>query len=71
MQKKSTTPKQLSGGRRRTLAGLTGSTVYCTPEEMDRIRAAAQAEKRPVTQFLLHYGLMAAEKYFAKSAKST
>lgn len=51
-----------SGGARLIEAGKKAVLLGLTPEQHEKISAAAEADNRRVTQFLTHYGLKAAEK---------
>ncbi len=66
MTKKSTKKKALSGGARLMGGGLKPIVCGMTPAEHELLRRAAEAEHRPMTQFLLFYGLAAAEKILKK-----
>lgn len=60
--------EQLSGGARLTAAGKVAVLLGVDPADIEIIRAAAEKEKRPVTQFLLYHGLEAAKKILEKDA---
>lgn len=66
MAKKKT---QASGGARLKAAGRHPVLLGLTPEQRAKIQAAAAADNRPVTQFLVHHGLAAAEKILEKFPK--
>jgi uncharacterized protein (DUF1778 family) len=51
-----------SGGTRLVEAGKKPVLLGLTPEQHEKISAAAEHEHRRITQFLTHYGLRAAEK---------
>jgi uncharacterized protein (DUF1778 family) len=54
--------KQMSGGARLRASGKRAVLLGLTPEQHAAIRAAAESEGRPVTQFLVFHGLAAAKK---------
>ena len=54
--------KPPSGGRKLMDAGRKPILLGATEAEHDLLRQAAEAERRPITQFLLHHGLVAAKK---------
>jgi len=58
--------KPVSGGARAKLAGKAGITLAVTREQHEILRAAAKKENRPVSQFLVHHALTAAEKILEK-----
>lgn len=66
MPKKSTT-KQASGGARLKASGRVPVLLGLLPDQAETIRAAAAADGRPVTQFLVHYGLETAKRILRKS----
>lgn len=51
-----------SGGARLVEAGKKPVLLGLTPEQHEKIAAAADHEHRRITQFITHYGLRAAEK---------
>ena len=55
-------PKQRSGSARQTAAGRKPVLLWLEPSEHARLRRAAAADKRPMTQFLIYHGLLATEK---------
>ena len=61
-------PKQASGGSRLKASGRKPVLLGLTPSEHSKVRRAAKIERRPMTQFLLRYGLAAAEKILSKNA---
>lgn len=65
MEKKKSS--QASGGKRLVASGKHPVTLGLLPEQRDRLRAAAQAEGRPVTQFVIYHALQAAEKILKKT----
>lgn len=62
------TKKPLSGGARLIASGRHPVLLGLQPDQLAKIRSAASADNRPVTQFLIHYGIAAAEKIIAKMA---
>lgn len=54
--------KRASGGARLTQAGYKPILLRLTPEQHERIRLAAEADKRPMTTFIE----MAIEKFLEK-----
>lgn len=54
--------KPASGGARLIASGRRPVLLGLTADQHATIETAAKAERRPVTQFLLHHGLAAAEK---------
>jgi uncharacterized protein (DUF1778 family) len=53
--------KPISGGARLIKSGRRAVLIGLTPAQHERISQAAAKDNRPVTQFLVHYGLRAAE----------
>jgi uncharacterized protein (DUF1778 family) len=64
MAKKKSTgkPKQASGGARLKAAGKVAVLLGLRPDQAATLRAAAEKDGRPLTQFLVFHGLAAAEK---------
>lgn len=62
--------KPPSGGARLTAAGKTPVLLGLLPEQRETLLAAAAAECRPLTQFLIFHGLEAAKKILKKSDNS-
>ena len=62
--------KKPSGGAALMSSGKIPVLLGLRPDEAELIRAAAATEHRPVTQFLTHHGLLAAEKILKNSQKS-
>jgi uncharacterized protein (DUF1778 family) len=60
--KKGKASKPLSGGAKMKLAGKRGILLGVTPEVYDTLRAAADREMRPLTQFILFHAMVAAER---------
>ena len=54
--------KQASGGARLKAAGKHPVLLGLLPDQAEKIRAAAEADGRPLTQFFIFHGLAAAEK---------
>lgn len=59
--------KPRSGWQRVKAAGLHSFQLALTTEQREIFRQAAAADGRSVTQFLIHHGLAAAEKFLKKS----
>jgi uncharacterized protein (DUF1778 family) len=59
--------KQLSGGARLLAAGKKPVCLGLTEDQHDLLRLAAQAEGRPITQFVTFHALQAAKKIFLKN----
>lgn len=59
--------KKLSGGASIKASGKSPVLLGLTPEQKDKLQAAAKADNRPLTQFLVHHGLEAAGKILRKS----
>lgn len=62
-------PTQASGGSRLVASGKKPVLLGLTPEDHAKASEAAQLERRPLTQFFIHHGLVAAEKILAKKEK--
>jgi uncharacterized protein (DUF1778 family) len=58
--------KQASGGARLTASGKVPVLLGLRPEQAEALRAAAEKDGRPLTQFLIFHGLAAAEKILKK-----
>jgi len=52
--------KQKSGGSRMMALGKKPIMLWVTPDEHARIKWAAEIDRRPMTQFILHEALIAA-----------
>jgi uncharacterized protein (DUF1778 family) len=63
---KPSTAKRPSGAYRARAAHRKLLQAWTTPEIASRIRDAAIADGRPLSQFLIHYGLMAGETILRK-----
>jgi uncharacterized protein (DUF1778 family) len=63
--------RQRSGGARLLASGRRPVTLGVEPSDHDTLRKAAQLDRRPITQFLIHYGLVAAKKILEKSGESS
>lgn len=63
--------KQLSGGARLIESGRRPVLLGVPGEQHDLLTEAAQADGRPLTQFLLFHGLRAAEKILGKKQKKS
>ena len=61
--------KRRSGGAVMAATGKLPVQLWFTPADMVILRQAAQADGRPVTQVLAHYGLEAAKKILKKIHK--
>lgn len=61
--------KQASGGAKLKAAGKHPVLIGLTADQREKIQEAAATDGRPVTQFLVYHGLMAAKKILEKSAK--
>lgn len=59
--------KKPSGGAALVAAGRSPLMLGLYPDDKRKIRMAAASEGLPMSQFLIKYGLMAAEKLLAKS----
>lgn len=68
MAKKRT--KQASGGARLKASGKRPVLLGLSSDDHAKLLAAAESEHRPLTQFLVHHGLVAAEKILNKNADS-
>jgi hypothetical protein len=62
MPQKTGKPKQKSGAQKLRDAGKRAVLLGITPEQHAELVAAARAECRPLCQYLLYYGLMAARR---------
>ncbi len=60
--------KRPSGGAQLALSGKRPVLIGLTPAQHQKIRDAADADGRPMTQFLTYHGLVAAEKILKKAA---
>ncbi len=58
--------KQKSGGARMRDSGKIPVLLGLTASQRETIRSAAESDGRPVTQFLVFYGLLAAKKILGK-----
>ena len=56
------TKKTLSGGARLISSGKSPVLLGLTPDQKVILRSAADADGRPLTQFLVFHGLVAAKK---------
>ncbi len=63
--------KQLSGGKRLMLAGKRCMNLGILPQDHDVIKRAADAERLPMTAFVLRSALSAANKVLAKQPAPT
>lgn len=63
--------KQTSGGARLVASGKSPILLGVTGAEKKILKKAADIEKRPMTQFLLFHGIMAARKIIEKSEKNS
>jgi len=61
--------KQASGGARLAAAGKQPILLGVTPEQKEKLKAAATTDGRPLTQFLVFHGLQAAEKILKKISR--
>jgi len=61
------TKRQASGGARLVSSGKRPVLLGLTPEQHERLSAAAESEGRPLTQFLAFHGLKAAESILRKT----
>lgn len=61
--------RQASGGARLVASGKRPVLLGLAPDQHECIAEAAAATGRPVTQFLIFHGLMAAKKILEKSVK--
>lgn len=50
-------------------AGFRPALLWLNPEQREKIETASKADGRPMTQFLIHHGLKAAEKILEKTAR--
>ena len=57
----------ISGGARLMAAGYKPVILGLTPDQHEKIQAAALADNRKMTQFLVHHGIRAAEKILGNS----
>ena len=62
--------KRPSGGASMTATGKQPVQLWFTAADLEILRTAAQADGRPVTQLLAHYGLQAARKINKNSVKT-
>lgn len=62
--------KPVSGGARLIAAGRHPVLLGPTEEQHARLAQAAKVDGRPLTQFLLFHGLVAAEKILKKIEKA-
>ena len=69
MRSKSKPTAAMSGGARLAASGKRPILLGVSAEQHDLLRAAADAESRYVTQFVLHHALAAARKNLAKIPK--
>lgn len=60
--------KQASGGARLKAAGKHPVLLGLTADQIATVKAAAEHDGRPVTQFLVYHGLQAAKKILGKSS---
>ena len=63
--------RKRSGGASLVASGRKPILLGLPTDEHDILRRAAAIERRPMTQFLIHYGIAAAKKILEKSAKTT
>ena len=59
-----------SGGARMMASGKRPVLLGLSPEQHEKVFAAARKDERPVTQFFVFHGLKAAERILAQSPKS-
>ena len=59
--------QQPSGAAKMKKAGKLPVMLGVLPDDLDKIRKAANMELRPVSQFVLFHALRAAEKLLSKS----
>lgn len=60
--------KQASGGARLKASGKSAMLLGWSAEEKKKIEDAAKIERRPMSQFVMYYSLMAAERILEKSS---
>jgi hypothetical protein len=61
--------KLLSGGKRLGLSGRKAVLIGLKPDDHEKIRAAAELDRRPMTQYMIVASLAASEKKLGKEAK--
>jgi hypothetical protein len=64
------TAKRISGGAGLKARGLRAMLLGWPQEDREKIEQAAQADGRPMTQFVMFHALRAAESILRKSNKS-
>ena len=62
--------KPASGGARLAAAGRRPMLIGWLPDQREKIQAAATADGRSMTQFVMFHALKSAEKILAESGKS-
>ena len=64
-----TAKKTKSSSVRMREAGFSPVQLWLSVDDRVKIEEAAEKEKRPMTQFLIFHGLIAAEKIFRKNGQ--